>query len=69
VSAEVSSTRTIATVRFVVDGRTVRASRRNGLWVATLGKLAPGRHVLGAVASGPARRLAVARRIVRTCPS
>jgi minor extracellular serine protease Vpr len=69
VSVEVSSTKNVAAVRFVLDGRTIRAVRENGLWTATLGKVSPGAHVLQAVASGGGRRLASARRIVRMCPT
>jgi hypothetical protein len=69
VSVEVSSTKNVAAVRFVLDGRTIRAVRENGLWTATLGKVSPGTHVLQAVASGGGRRLASARRIVRMCPT
>jgi minor extracellular serine protease Vpr len=69
VSVAVSSTKTVATVRFVLDGRTIRGVRGNGLWTATLGTLTPGKHVLQAVASGTKSRLASARRIVRTCPA
>ncbi len=65
----VSSTKTVAAVRFVLDGRTIRAVRGNGLWTAALGNVSPGKHVLQALASDAKRRLASARRIVRTCPT
>jgi subtilisin family serine protease len=68
-SVAVSSTKAVAAVRFELDGRTIRASRGNGLWMATLGKVSPGKHVLQAEASSAKHRLASTRRIVRTCPT
>jgi subtilisin family serine protease len=69
VSVAVSSTKTVEALRFVLDGRSIRAVRKDDLWTATLGKVSPGEHVLQAVASGDGRRLAAARRIVRMCPT
>jgi len=63
-----SSTRPIARVRFVVDGRTraVVTRGRSGLWGTTVA-LPRGRHVLTAVAIDATGRSALARRIVMSC--
>jgi subtilisin family serine protease len=67
-SVAVSSTKTVAKVRLLLDGRGIEGIRGNGLWTAALGNVPPGKHVLQAVASGMKnRRLASTRRIVRTC--
>jgi hypothetical protein len=66
-SVAVSSTEAVTKVRFVLDGRSIEGMRGNGLWSAALGNVTPGKHVLQAVASGANRRLASARRMLRTC--
>jgi len=66
-----SSTRTVARVRFTVDGRTVALVRdgSGGLWESTLktSGLGRGKHTLVATASDGSGGAVSARRIVRLC--
>src|SRR5436190_7729437 len=66
-----SSTKRVARVRFLIDGKRVAAARSGGagLWVATFGtgSLRAGRHTLEAQVFGAHGRTASASRSVRAC--